>query len=701
MSDHERRLSLTLSAMLVVAALTGAIAFTGTVAAVSDGSIDADPADPGANATHTVSVDVTDNEAGNALADIYVNYSVDPAYNGSVENVTFDDVLRAGIDMDGDGDIDRNASDLKNVLHPHNGTVVFDFGGDTDIKQNESVVVVFNNTTNPGAAGNYTVKADINTGSKFDPVNTTLEIGENVTDEEEIEEETAYEPASDHDEIIDSAPPNPGVTATHHVAVATSSNEVGNSLSNVVVNYHADGSFDGSIQNVDQGDVKQVGFDVDGDGDIEISTMDDLKSVTATNVGETLQLDFGGNYGIKDDYTVVVVFADADNPSSTGEYDVEVDLNTQSTANPRTGTLTLANFTSYHNVSVTNVTETDVVYNNTTVENTTWENVTLVNDTFTNATLEGTVWNGTTLVNATLTNATWTNATYENVTAANVTVANATWNNTTVTDTVWNNTTVVNTTYENVTVEETTATATAWTNTTWENTSVTNATLNETTMTNATFENVTVTNSTFENVTFENVTVTNTTIANATWENTTVTNATFENGSWTNATVTNTTFAETNATDTAFVNTTIDDANVTESTFDNVTVTNTTWSESNVTAADWTNSTVAATINDSAVANVSMTGTTWNATSGFWNTSWEEGSFENTTFDGVTFHNSTGLDAAFENVSETAIEHHNITLETLTVENEVLETATLSDHKYKNEEKYVREVLDGDENNDR
>lgn len=305
-----------LAALVIVSVLLAGVAFSGSVAAAENTTIEADPEDPEANATHNVTAGVTSNEGGNSLSSVYVYYSVGEDFNGSVANVTKEDVLVAGVDMDGHGDIDQQAKSFQGVEHPSNGTLVFDFAGDTDIQAGDRVKIVYNNTTNPLADGNYTVAIDINYQSTPDPVNATLRIGENVTQGDDTTKSTAIDPASEHDEIIDSAPPRPGLTTTHHVAIATSSNEVGNSLNDIRVNYHADGSFDGSVQDVGIGDVKKVGFDVDGDGDIETSTMNDLKEVSTSNVGETVTFDFGGNYGIKDDYTVIVVYSDAVNPSS-------------------------------------------------------------------------------------------------------------------------------------------------------------------------------------------------------------------------------------------------------------------------------------------------------------------------------------------------------------------------------------------------
>ncbi|MFC7166709.1 hypothetical protein [Halospeciosus flavus] len=624
----------------------------------ADGSsIDTDPADPNETATHKVVLELTGNEGGNALSDIYVNYSVDPAYNGSVANVTKEDVLRVGVDVDESGDIDQQAKDLKRVLHPHNGTLVFDFGGDTSLKDNESVIVVFNNTTNP-TTGEYNVSVDVNTGSKFDPVNTTLKVGPNVTDYETNETEvTGYEPASDHDEIIDSAPPNPGQTATHHVAIATSSNEVGNSLSDIQVNYHADGSFDGSVQDVGIEDVKKVGFDIDGDGDIDVSTMDDLKSVTTTNVGETVTFDFGGNYGIKDDYGVIVVYSDVQNPTSPGNYTVQADINVQSTKNPRTGSLVLANYT-FRNLTLHNYTALNATYNNTTVLNSTWNNTTIVNSTFTNVTQNRTVWTNVTVQNATLNNTTFYNTTWRNVSVVNETWCNQTWQNVTVTNTTWANGTACNVTWTDSTLRNAT-----WNNTTIYNTSLVNVTWQNTSVVNSTLVNTTWNNTTVWNTTLNNTTVVNSTLVNTTWNNTTTTNVTV-----TNATLTNVTFQ----------NVTLSNVTISNVTWTNVTITNETWENTSVTNATWSNATLA---------------------NGTWeNTSFYEFDLTDTTFENVTFDDSDVRDVTFEDTSLDEIAHDRSRLENFTVDDEDLDDGVVDDEKIKKEKKYIKKTNNGDGN---
>ncbi|WP_435095931.1 hypothetical protein [Halarchaeum sp. P4] len=699
MTRQSQARSVALAALVALSVVAGSIAFTGTVAAAASGTIDTDPADPGANATHTVSVDVTSNEAGNSLSTVYVNYSADPAFDGDVSNVTTADVLAVGIDMDEDGDIDRNATDLKNVLH-RNGTVVFDFGGDTDIDYNESVIVTYDNVTNP-TTGSYNVTLDVNHQSKFDPVNATLTTGSNVTDyENETTTVTGYEPASNHNEIIDPAPPKPGATAVHHVALATSSNEVGNSLSDVQVNYHADGSYDGSVQDVGINDVKKVGFDVDGDGDIEISTMDDLKEVSTNNVGETVTFDFGGNYGIKDDYTVVVVYGDAANPNDAGNYSVEADINVQSTQNPRTGSLVLANFT-FRNTSIQNYTATNTTYTNTTVLNGTWENVTVANSTWTNVTQNGTVLANTTVLNGTWTNATFTNATltnttWANTTLTNATLANATWANAS----VWN-TSVVNATLTNASFEDVTVANSTWTNATWTNTSVWNTSVVNATLTNASLQNVTWANTTWTNTSLTNTSVANSTFTNATWTNTSVANASVTNSTWANASVVNSTWGNATWTNTSVTNSTLTNTSVVNTTITNATVQNVTWANSSLANTTWANtSTANATFQNVTFQNVTLTNVTF-ANVTWTNVTVHDVALTNVTVTNATWTNSTMTDSAFHNVSESGVDHRNVTLQELHVENESLSDATLEDHKYKHEEKYVRETLDGDQNSDR
>lgn len=252
----------------------------------------------------------------------------------------------------------------------------------------------------------------------------------------------------------------PGATATHRVTVHASADEVGNSLSSVRVNYHADGSYDGSVQDVGVDDVRRVGIDTDDDGDIEVSVADDLESVEAKNVGETLLFNFGGSYGLHAGDSVVVVFDDATNPTSAGEYTVEVDLSVQSSADPASTTLTVGTVTNetLRNATWTNASVDGAVIENGTISdariaNVTWTNGTTVNTTWTNVTVDDTRLNGSEMTNVSLSNSTLSNATVENVTItdgalSNVTFTNATFTNVTIVDGRIRNVTFENATFE-------------------------------------------------------------------------------------------------------------------------------------------------------------------------------------------------------------------------------------------------------------
>ncbi|WP_222914282.1 pentapeptide repeat-containing protein [Natrinema sp. SYSU A 869] len=282
---------------------------------------------------------------------------------------------------------------------------------------------------------------------------------------------------------ITTDPAAPGATATHRVTVDTSANEVGNSLSSVRVNYHADGSYDGSIQDVGVDDVRRIGIDTDSDGHIEVNVADDLKSAETKNVGETLLFDLGGNYGLYAGESVVVVFDDATNPTSADEYTVEADLNVQSSADPASMTLTVS-----------------------TVKNETLRDV-----TWTNTSVDGAVIENSTISNAQVANVTWTNGTTANTTwmggiATNVTVANSSAKNITFSDTMWTNVTVNDTRLNKSELTNVSLSNSTLSNVTVENVTIADSVLSNVTTTNTTFTNVSIVDSITRNVTFENVT---------------------------------------------------------------------------------------------------------------------------------------------------------------------------------------------------
>ena len=139
---------------------------------------------------------------------------------------------------------------------------------------------------------------------------------------------------------ITADPSSPGDAATHTVTM-TVPEAVEGSWNGLEVNYTGTGT---DVSDVDQGDVVTVGIDRGDDADgatIDENVSNDLSSVDAINNGETLQVGFGGSYDLAAGDEVVIVYEDAVNPSNTGDYEISLELNYQSSGGQATATLTV------------------------------------------------------------------------------------------------------------------------------------------------------------------------------------------------------------------------------------------------------------------------------------------------------------------------------------------------------------------------
>lgn len=154
---------------------------------------------------------------------------------------------------------------------------------------------------------------------------------------------------------ISASPDDPGATATHTTTVTIGSNTGGDSWNGFQVNYTAS-----DVSNVGQGDVTTIGIDR-GDNDsgstIDVNVSDDLSSVSGSNDGETLTIGLGGNYDLTEGDEVVVVYGNVQNPSSTGDYDVGMEVNHQS-GNSGDETTAQLSITSDSNTTTTTPTTT-------------------------------------------------------------------------------------------------------------------------------------------------------------------------------------------------------------------------------------------------------------------------------------------------------------------------------------------------------
>ncbi|WP_435069314.1 type IV pilin [Haloplanus sp. C73] len=123
-----------------------------------------------------------------------------------------------------------------------------------------------------------------------------------------------------------------GATTTHVVnyTIASDSDTAGNSLNSITIAY-ADGSAD--MSGVDErSDVVLAGVDSDRDGTIEADATSDVEccppgdGVIVSDGGNTLRIEFSGNYNLEAGDALVVKYQSATNPSA-GDYGVTVTVN--------------------------------------------------------------------------------------------------------------------------------------------------------------------------------------------------------------------------------------------------------------------------------------------------------------------------------------------------------------------------------------
>jgi len=141
---------------------------------------------------------------------------------------------------------------------------------------------------------------------------------------------------------ISADPATPGSTSTHTVTETVGSNVASASWTGYSVDYSDSGA---DLSDVTTADVQTIGIDRGNDGSgatIDVNVSDDLDGVSASNGGQTLTLDLGGAYSLNESDQVVVVYGNATNPDSTGDYNVSVDINPQSSGGEATATLSVS-----------------------------------------------------------------------------------------------------------------------------------------------------------------------------------------------------------------------------------------------------------------------------------------------------------------------------------------------------------------------
>lgn len=121
-----------------------------------------------------------------------------------------------------------------------------------------------------------------------------------------------------------------GATTRHVVTLNVTGNAVGNSLNQVTVDYrggHTDVS--DTAAGDDLTHLVAIGIDTDGDGRLDEDAMADVEPADfeAQNSGSKLVVELSGNHDLNADDQLVLVYEAVQNPSSSGTYDVDINLN--------------------------------------------------------------------------------------------------------------------------------------------------------------------------------------------------------------------------------------------------------------------------------------------------------------------------------------------------------------------------------------
>lgn len=124
--------------------------------------VTADPSDPGAGATHTVSFQVAD--AVDDFSYFRVDYAAVDAHT-SVNDIEEDNIVRFGVDTNDDGVIEKSiATGDWSVSHGGSGYTLRvrneDWAG--TIESGDEIVLEFDGVTNPEAPGTYAVEVVLN-----------------------------------------------------------------------------------------------------------------------------------------------------------------------------------------------------------------------------------------------------------------------------------------------------------------------------------------------------------------------------------------------------------------------------------------------------------------------------------------------------------------------------------------------------------
>jgi len=148
-----------------------------------------------------------------------------------------------------------------------------------------------------------------------------------VTDESDSAEAI---PPYEYDDNITAVDTEAGASTKHVVTLNITGDTVGNSLNHVTVDYTSgETDISGTAAGSNLSELYTIGIDTDNDGNIDKNAMDDVEQddFNAENDGAKLVIELSGNYNLNANDVLVITYGEVQNPSSTGVYTADVDLN--------------------------------------------------------------------------------------------------------------------------------------------------------------------------------------------------------------------------------------------------------------------------------------------------------------------------------------------------------------------------------------
>lgn len=124
---------------------------------------------PSATTRHVLNFRISDGSdtAGNSLNSIVLDYPAAVDLSGVDDR---DDVVLVGIDADGDGSVEADATDDVECCPPDDGvklsdgatTLTVELSGNYDLEEGDTLVLSFRDAENPSDAGDYEVTVGVN-----------------------------------------------------------------------------------------------------------------------------------------------------------------------------------------------------------------------------------------------------------------------------------------------------------------------------------------------------------------------------------------------------------------------------------------------------------------------------------------------------------------------------------------------------------